>query len=98
MRPSVFALLGSLVTIASLTGGIIAIEERYAHAQDLKNVRIQLEQKILEDRLDRTQERIWRIEDRGVRSQSDIENRRRLEMEKQRLEQQLKSIEKESGK
>lgn len=96
MRPSVFAILGSIVTVASLAGGIVAVEERYAHAQDLKNVRIQLEQKILEDRLDRTQERIWRIEDRGMRSMSDLENRRRLEMEKQRLEQQLKMIEKES--
>lgn len=86
---SLSAIISTILTIGTLAGGMVAIEERYAHASELRNLRAQVQVEMLENKLDRIQDRIWRQDDRGYKSQADIENKRRLEAEKTRTEQQL---------
>lgn len=85
-------IIGLVVSAISILGGLAAFDNYYAHAGDVRQIRNELQQKILEDRIDRTQERIWRIRDRKAQSQDDTDNLRRLEADRDKAEKQLKLI------
>ena len=89
---SVSAILSAILTIGSLAGAFVAVEERYAHAGDVKQLRYQVQLESLENKLDRIQDRIWRQDDRGYKTPSDIDNKRRLEAERIKTEQQLRDV------
>lgn len=50
--------------LATLWGGASFVDTRYAHQDDVVFIEMRLEQKILTDRSNQLQQRIWKIEDR----------------------------------
>jgi peptidoglycan hydrolase CwlO-like protein len=74
----------------------VAVDQRYAHAEEVKKLEMRLEQKILEDRSQSIQERIWRYEDRAEKTRSQApelaDAMRRLQMEKTSIDSQIKII------
>jgi hypothetical protein len=65
------AVIGAIAVLAGLIFGINTYETKFATAQDIENVRAdiellgeRLENKIQEDRIHAIQERIWKLEDR----------------------------------
>lgn len=87
-------IIAIIAILTSIVGGVLAVESRYAQAEDVKKLRTEFQQSILENKIDRLQERIWKITDRGVKTVSDNDNLRRLEQDKDRAEQQLEALEK----
>jgi hypothetical protein len=87
-------IIGLLVV---LIGGTIAIEDRYAKAEEVVDVRKRLDIKINEDRSSRIQERIWRIEDRYLLATQapmppEVKNElRALEIEKKNIDNYIQN-------
>jgi hypothetical protein len=54
-------LIGVIVTLGS---GFIAVDARFAKAQVLQRLELRVDQKILVDRQEKIQERVWKYEDR----------------------------------
>lgn len=50
--------------LATLFGGASFVDTRYAHQDNVVLIEMRLEQKILTDRANQLQQRIWKIEDR----------------------------------
>jgi hypothetical protein len=79
---AVFAIL------VSIAGAIIGIDGYFAHADALGTLEIKFETKILTDRSDRIQDRIWKLEDKyTTRKQAppEIQESWRL-MEKEKVD------------
>lgn len=58
---NIITFVGFIITI--LTGAFV-IDSNYAKATEFKKLELRLEQKIVADRSDKLQERIWKLEDR----------------------------------
>lgn len=57
--------IGNFVLIMfTVIGGYIAVDNHYAKAAEVKKLELRIEQKIIMDRQDRVQERIWKFEDK----------------------------------
>lgn len=50
--------------LATLWGGASFVDTRYAHQENVVLIEMRLEQKILTDRSNQLQQRIWKLEDR----------------------------------
>lgn len=50
--------------VTALGTSYFAIDSHYAKAEEVKKIELRLEQKIVGDRSDKIQERIWKFEDR----------------------------------
>ena len=86
-------LISVVCMILALGGAYVAVDQRYAHAEEVKKLEMRLEQKILEDRSQQLQERIWKIEDRKTKnSQIDNETYRSLQNDKSQIDSQIKVI------
>lgn len=74
--------IGFVITIGS---AYFAIDAHYAKAEEVKKIELRLEQKIIADRSDKLQERIWKYEDRypnrGIAPREVQDNWRILEKE-----------------
>jgi hypothetical protein len=82
------------VVLAALVGTIFTLDDRWAKAAEVKRVELRLDQKILNDRIDRLQERIWKLEDRyggpaKIRDPAVLEEYRKLNRDKNEAEGQL---------
>lgn len=55
------AVIGAL---AAIGGAAMAVDGHYAKAEAVSQIALRLDQKILADRGDKVQERIWKLEDR----------------------------------
>jgi len=87
----------AIVILGSLIGGWICLDERFAHAKDVERaiqaLENRLENKIIQDRLDFLDQRIWKIEDRYPKGEMPImvlDQYRGLKKERKKLEQQMK--------
>lgn len=82
--------------IVTLSGIYVAVDDRYAKADDLKQISKRLDIKIGEDRSNRIQERIWKLEDRyktpDKAPQHDREEWRKLEQEKKSIDQSIQIL------
>lgn len=58
------SIVGIVVILSTAVGGIMAADARYAKSEYVSAVEERLNVKILQDRIDAVQERMWKIEDR----------------------------------
>lgn len=96
----VTAIVGALLIIGSVVGATIKVDTRYAKrvemysvSNEINLVGIRLDQKIIQDRIDSYQSRIWKIEDRyrgKPMPQDAIEAIRQYQKEIEKLKRQLK--------
>lgn len=86
----------SIGILVAIVGSVIGINEYFAKADDLRLVEYRLEQKILNDRYEAIQQRIWQLEDRYGENCNNQPQEIRNEIRK--LEQELKRIERELEK
>lgn len=86
----VTAITGMFISLSTLAGVIIALDNRWAHAADLAKLEKRLDYKICIDRKNSIQDRLWKLEDRynGFENmhQTTKEEYRQLEQEKKDLE------------
>ncbi len=87
---------GTIATVLSMIGvifgGYFYIDYRYALAEELEKTKFRLEQKILMDRVNWIQERLWKMEDRHEeRKPTDLEKEeiRKLKLEKDQIEKSM---------
>ena len=79
-------LIGISVAVCALIGSIIAVDARYATSARLEMVELRLDQKIVQDRVQALQERMWKLEDRyGKDKAQQTEEYRRLVAEREML-------------
>lgn len=88
-------IIGILVGLLALAGGLASFDARWAKASYVEQLALRLDQKIIEDRLDSVQERMWKLEDRyGIHKDQwppEIRDEyRKLEREAERLKIKLK--------
>lgn len=99
---TVQTIVALIVIIGStIIGAYLFIDDRYALAEDVKNVKARLEYKILSDQIDNIQQRIWKIEDRYHDVHISIEaadELRDLKYRKERIEKEMKLLELKGGK
>lgn len=92
-------ILGVLIAAVS---AFFAIDSHYAKAADVKVVQQRLELKIQEDRLDRLQERIWKLEDRYQdfsKAPAPVkEEKRKLDADKVQVNDRIQMLIKETSK
>lgn len=72
--------------IIAIVSATIAVEARYAKSAYVKQVEQRLDQKIVADRMDNIQDRIWKLEDRyGISCENcpDVVNDEYRELEKE---------------
>lgn len=89
------AILALIIASSAIIGLLFSVDGRYAKAGDLNNVSVRLEQKILMDKSDNLQQRLWKLEDRfegREMPQVAKEEVRRLRKEKRDLEMQIKEL------
>jgi len=91
----------TIITILTILGfafgGYFYIENRYALAQELEKTKQRLEYKIISDQTQSIQDRIWKIIDRFQKKEMDDttkEELRSLEVNKEKLNDKLKALEK----
>lgn len=104
------SIVGAMGIVSLAIGGVIAADTRYAKSAELSTVEVRLDIKIIQDRINGIQERLWIIEDRWtVRFKAEFdrlpnsidelkaymsedvrETYRQLEMELQRLQEELR--------
>ncbi len=94
MIKKIMTISGLIIALAAVWGLLRSLDQYVAKAEQLKQVEMRLDQKIDADRVDRVQERIWKLEDRyeavGRMPQSVKEEYRDLKQEQIRLEEKLK--------
>lgn len=74
------------VAVCGLIGSVIAVDTRYATSARLELVELRLDQKIIEDRIQALQERMWKLEDRyGADKAHEMEEYKRLRTEREML-------------
>lgn len=64
MLKKVSVIVGITVGLLTIGGGVVAVCDYFAKAEDLKLVEYRLDQKIRQDNCNRIQDRIWMLEDR----------------------------------
>ena len=104
------SVVGAMGIVSLAIGGVIAADTRYAKSAELSTVEVRLDIKIIQDRINGIQERLWIIEDRWtVRFKAEFdrlpnsidelkaymsedvrETYRQLEMELQKLQEELR--------
>lgn len=91
-----------ILLLGSLIGGYIAIDSHYAKAAEVKALELRIDQKIILDRQDRVQERIWKYEDRyadiNKAPETTKEEYRELQKEYKILENNLNLIQEKMEK
>ena len=99
-------LTGIMVALATIVGVVVGaqgyLNTNYALAenlqkaeQNIQKVEKRLDQKILKDRFNSIQERLWKIEDRHEKKQMSDETKegyRQLQQEKKEVEEELEQI------
>ena len=89
--------ISPILTIISIITMLFTIDAYYAKASAVDKLEMRLEQKILQDRQDRVQERIWTMEDRWVKKEKmpkeTLEHLRQLQLEKYQINMKLNAIE-----
>lgn len=91
-------ILGLISLISSLFGGFFFLDNRYAKAAETVKIERRLENKIILDRIDRLQERLWKFQDRygdkleKAKDKLIKEEFKRLETEKELLEKSLEGV------
>ena len=84
-------IIGVSVAFCGLIGSIIAVDTRYAKSARLEMVELRLDQKIVVDRIQALQERMWKLEDRYGKDQAQqMEEYRRLCAERDMLMKKVK--------
>ena len=88
---------GVALTTVSIVSALFAVDAYYAKAEAVDKLEIRLEQKILNDRYDRVQERIWKLEDRFIaQEKAPVETKRswrELQLERDDIHRKLDAIE-----
>lgn len=84
--------IGVVVSLIAIAGAVVTLDDRYAHADEIKKLSRRLDQKILEDRSDRLRDRVWKLEDRPKLAPLDRDELRKLKAEKDRLDIEIKAI------
>lgn len=71
MAKKIYSIIGAIAVLAGLIFGVNAYETKFATAEDIKQIRCdiellgeRLENKILEDRIHDVNRRVWTLEDR----------------------------------
>jgi hypothetical protein len=64
MIKRLWQIIGGLITLSAFVGIIIGFNGYFAKAADVKAIEKRLDQKILIDKADSVQARIWKLEDR----------------------------------
>ena len=95
------AFVGFLITISTLVGTAFTVDNRYAKNEQVKQVEQQvqkvekrLDKKILKDRANALQERIWKLEDRYNGKKIPAAVKEELRKNKAELVQIRKDLEK----
>ena len=84
-------IIGISVAVCGLIGSIIAVDARYATSARVELVEMRLDQKIVQDRVQALQERLWKLEDRyGKDKAQQMEEYRRLVSEREMLMRKVK--------
>ena len=87
-------LIGSIVGAITITTTAIQVDKHYAKAAEVQQIEWRLDQKIIKDRVNTLQERIWMLEDRYGIDTSKMapeirEEIRNLRSERQQLDKEL---------
>lgn len=87
-------LVGAIVGSITIVTTVIQVDKYYAKAAEVQHIEWRLDQKIISDRVNALQERIWRLEDRyGIdttKMTPEIrEEIRKLKVERQQLDKEL---------
>ncbi len=94
MLNKLLPVIGSLIVLIGTVFGIyFYFEARYALAEELKKTQQRLEQKIVGDRANQIQDRIWKLQDRMEERKptaSEKEELRVLQYEKELLDKAIK--------
>ena len=65
MRPlTLSAIFAAIISLSSIIGSVVVVDERYAHASDVRSLRYEFQATTLEGKLDRLQDRRFKLEDR----------------------------------
>jgi hypothetical protein len=80
-----------IVTLIALVSSVTGALAFFAKATDLKQIEQRLDYKIKADRFDFVDQRLWKMQERGVKNLTPLEKEEmhRLELEKARLDKQL---------
>jgi len=87
-------LVGSIVGAITIVTTVIQVDKHYAKAAEVQQIEWRLDQKIIKDRVNALQERIWLLEDRyGIDTREMApeirEEIRKLKAERQQLDKEL---------
>lgn len=88
-------IIGIVVGLITIAGALFAVDQRYAKSQDVELVSVRLELKILQDRYNDINSRIWKLEDRyrGQASPPEVvEEIRKLKQERDHLEKLINEL------
>ncbi len=97
MKEKLTAIIAILTIIGIVFGVYFYIENRYALAEELKKTQQRLDYKILTDKFDAIQERIWKIKERSgekPRDKTIKEELQKLESDKELLKTKIEAEEK----
>lgn len=92
MIKQINGITGAILGVAALVGVSFGAVNYFATAQDLKLVEMRLDQKIVSDRIQQLQERIWMLQDRYQKTSmpAEVKNEiRQLQMEIENLQRKL---------
>jgi len=65
MKPSsVYSIIGAVATLGALAGGVIAVDDRYAHEAVFDSFVMDYQADRIENTVDKIQQRIWQLQDR----------------------------------
>lgn len=87
--------LGIILAFMSIGGSAYQIDKRFAKAEQVQQIEWRLDQKIIKDRVEALQERIWRLEDRYYNEKMPEEVKdevRKLKHEKELLSNELNKL------
>ena len=88
-------IVGIIIGVISLVSTLFYLDNRWAKSRKVKKLEVRLEVKIQHDRLDRVQDRSWKIEDRyaNIPMPEDVkDDYRQLKIEIKRIESRIKHV------
>ena len=95
-------LVNPILTVIAVTSMLFTVDAYYAKASAVEKLEMRLEQKILQDRQDKVQERMWTLEDRFIKKErvprEVTDQIRRLQIEKDEIKRKLDVIEQKVNK
>ncbi len=95
MKPGLEITVAIVTLVVIIIGGYMFIENRYALRNQLQNIEIRLEMKIISDNRSQTQDRIWDLEDRIKENPENItaiEEVRKLKEDKKDYKDKLNAL------